>query len=107
MANKDEIRAAIFNNTQFKRETFNFLGQELELRQPSVGQISRLADDKNNNNRLIEIIIDSAYMPGTDEKVFTKADYESLLEVPSGEWIADFTTAWNKLAGSVKETEKN
>ncbi len=107
MATKDDIRTAIFSNTNFKREGFNFLGQDLELRQPTVGQIGRLADDKNNKNRLIQIIIDSAYLPGTDEKVFTVADYDSLLEVPGGDWISNFTTAWNKLAGSVAETEKN
>jgi hypothetical protein len=107
MATKDDIRAAIFSGSNFRREAFTFLGQSLELRQPTVGQITRLADDKNNKNRIIEIIIDSAYVPGTDDKVFSSADYDSLLEVPSGEWVTDFTAVWNKLAGNVKEAEKN
>lgn len=107
MAIKDDIRAAIFAGNNFRREAFNFLGQDLELRQPTVGQISKLADDKNNKNRILEIIIDSAYVPGTDDKVFSPADYDSLLEVPSGEWVTNFTDAWNKLAGNFKETEKN
>jgi hypothetical protein len=77
MATKDEIRAAIFSGNNFKRERFVFLGQELELKQPTVGQISKLADDKQNKNRLIEIIVDSAYLPGTDEKVFGPGDYDS------------------------------
>jgi hypothetical protein len=107
MANRDDIRAAIFSNTNFKRETFSFLGQDIELRQPTVGQIGKLADDKNDKNRLIQIIIDSGYVPGTDEKVFSAADYDSLLEIPGGDWIANFTNAWNALSGTIKETEKN
>ena len=69
MATKDEIRAAIFSRANFKKEVFNFLGQDVELRQPTVGQIGKLADDKNNQNRLIEIIIESAYVKSSNDEM--------------------------------------
>lgn len=107
---KDNIRTKIFSSNQFKSAEFLLFGERLELRQPSVGELLKLSKVDQNQDKLAvaQILIDYAYVPGSDEKVFSKADYDSIVNLPSGKWISDLIEAWGELAGGDEaKVEKN
>lgn len=112
MKNRDALRAAIFSAENKKAATRNIelFGQEVEIRQPTLGQIAKMskvsADDKVPP--IIRIMIEYTYVPGTDERVFEVADTEALASLPSGKWLNDFNKAMEELSGvNVKDAEKN
>lgn len=80
---RDELRNKIFSAeyTEVKKEYLTFNGVEIELRQPKV---SAFMEQREGENRefFARFLIDNAYIPYTDEKVFDVADRDSLLEMP-------------------------
>jgi hypothetical protein len=109
---KDQIRATIFadgNRIPAKREIMLF-GEKVEIRQPTLAQISRLSKQGDNDKvpPIVKIMIEYIYVPGTDDKVFDSADAEQLAGMPSGKWLSDMNTAIEELTGvDVKVAEKN
>lgn len=91
---RDELRAKIFAPKTLKREIVPFFGVEIELRQPTLGDILAVRETGATQSAIINILMDYAHIPGTDEKVFESGDAESLLAMP---WGADFTTLNNAL----------
>lgn len=80
---RDEIRASIFSSEYSvpKVERIDFNGVQIELRQPLV---KGFMDQQGGENRefFARFLIDNAYIPETDEKVFDVADRDVLLEMP-------------------------
>ncbi|KKN90085.1 hypothetical protein LCGC14_0231980 [marine sediment metagenome] len=107
---RDEIRAALFSSKQFKRKKVKILEQDVEIKQPSVGEltgIGKLDEDKDKNSVCL-LMIEYCYVPGTNEKIFTKEDYDGIMGFPSGDWVQTFNRAWMELAGiDWEEAEKN
>lgn len=104
------LRAAIFaaENTKPKSVLFKLFGNEVEIRQPTVGQITKIAERKNNVSVIVAVLIEYCYVPNTEEKVFEEADREQLLDMPTGQWLNDFNKAIEELTGvDVKAAEKN
>jgi hypothetical protein len=64
-----------------------FFGAQIELRQASFGDIIRMREGDDREAAVIHNLINYAYIPGTDEKVFEEGDAESFKEMPFG---ADF-----------------
>ena len=107
-SSRDAIRAAVFSSANFSREKIKMFGMEVEIRQPSVKEVIDLADAEANRERLTNLIINHTYVPGTEEKVFEKADFDSVLNMPSGDWMLNFQNAFARLSGTdVEEAEKN
>lgn len=91
---RDELRAKIFAPRTLKREIIPFFGVDIELRQPTLGDILAVRDSNEKQSAIISILMDYAHIPGTDEKVFESGDAETLMAMP---WGADFTTLNNAL----------
>ena len=80
---KAAIRAAILatENTKAASQTIKFFGAELEFRHPTAGDLIAMATRAGDLN-LVTFLIDYAYVPGTDEKVFTPEDADALKQLP-------------------------
>lgn len=108
MSNLDEIRKTIFAGKHFKTRIVPFFDTEIELRQPTVGQLLNNKLDEKENLAVAQILIMYAYVPGTDQKVFEQADYDSIKELPAGTWIGDIFQTFAELTGAKgAEAEKN
>lgn len=106
------VRAAIFDkeNRLPRSEPVTLFGQKLELRQPTLAQISKMGqvDPKDKTPGIVKIMIEHLYMPGSNEKVFDIADADMLASMPAGPWLDEVNSAMEKLSGvDVQEAEKN
>lgn len=82
---RDSIRNIIFSSSQARSVTCKFFGTEVEIRQPSLGEILQAEEASSKQGQAVAMIIKYCYIPGTDEKVFEDADQETLLNLPFGE----------------------
>ena len=106
----DEIRSAIFSSSNFKSTEIELFGKAVEVRQPSVGQLMSLTEEGSDTVRsaAVNAMIAFTYLPGTNQKIFTSADKDGLLNLPMGQWFIDFQTVWADLASiDVGEAEEN
>jgi len=82
----------------FKSETVEIDGVEFEVRQPSVEDRGKLMskagvtstrdlDDMDYASLQAYSVIYCTYVPGTDEKVFSEDDYETIKNCPAGSWV--------------------
>lgn len=111
MANpvRDNLRAAIFSGKNKSRNSvkINIFETEVEVRQPTLAQIVNLTKD-DGTSPIIKALIEYCYVPGTNDKVFENGDVDSLLGLPTGQWLTDLNEAITKLSGvDIKEAEKN
>jgi hypothetical protein len=83
-ATRDDIRSKIFSPKKLKSKVVNFFGTEIEIRQSRLSDIVSAAAKEDREGAVIDQLIDSAYIPGTDTKVFDDADRDSLLQLPFG-----------------------
>lgn len=93
---RDDIRSKIFGNQEFKREHVTFFGQKLELRQTTLKAILDVKED-GIQAAVIRTLVNQAYIPGTDTKVFEDGDAEALLNMPFGPDFAEVSNALEKL----------
>ena len=110
MTLREEIRNSILSNPKFKRVKFEFFGTEVEIKQPSLREISEIGSGGDSNeNVAVNLLLRYCYVPGTNEKVFDdKTDRAAVLELPFGEWFEDFNRKWASLTGiNLGEAEKN
>lgn len=93
---KDDIRSKIFSSDSKKpkSQVIEFFGSKIEIRQASLTEM--MDQGETGKNALVKSLISSAYIPGTDEKVFTPEDYDQLAALPYGD---DF----NRLLECLKE----
>ena len=100
---KDSLREKFFSPKNFKRKKIKLFDVSLEVRQPSVKQLNELwevKDDKGNaQNAAVRLIIEYAYLPGSDTKLFDESDYDGLMAMPYGDWVTEFQDAWLKVSG--------
>ena len=81
------IREAIFNNNRAKCRTkiIDFFGSQIELKQPTIGSIlTTRSEAESTQAYVIRCLLDLAFEPGTDKKVFESTDSDSLLSLPFG-----------------------
>jgi hypothetical protein len=107
---RNEIRAGIFDakNKAVKSKEITLFGQQVEVRQPTVGQVTKMAERKDKVAAIVAIMIEYCYVPETGEKVFEPSDKDALLDMPTGQWLTDLNAAIEELTGvNVKEAEKN
>ena len=96
---RDEIRAKLLGKTpEAESKMITLFGMDIELKQPTLEAILKSRDIGDNVSRAVDMIIEYAYVPGTDEHVFEPPDKEMILRWPFGkdlqvlnEAIADLT----------------
>ena len=109
---RKELRDAIFTHpkTKAERKSITFFEQKLELRQPTLkavlqSQIVGDPDDPHNldaqknatSESMVNMIIQHAYVPSTDELVFEESDREWLLNLPFGPDLANIAKVLNEM----------
>lgn len=112
---RDELRkVTIGAKREFEKKLFTFEGKSFEFRQPTIG-IRKKVRDKAMKNPLepmdtlefyIWCVIELTFVPGTDEKVFSEEDYDTLLESPSGGFMDVFAEECSYLMNVDTETKK-
>lgn len=109
MSTRDEIRKLVLADSNFKREVISlpFLGATIELKQFTTGDfINQMRNTERLN--LVNILIDHAYVPGTEERVFSMDDEVLLQQLPYNADVQRIADAINKLMSiTVDEAKKN
>jgi hypothetical protein len=103
---RNKLRAAIFDKTgTADTQEVEFFGQNLEIRQPPVGEVLDAADSQvagtpdSPKIALIKTLIRYCFVPGSGERVFEEADAENLMQLPWGPDFLRLQEAINKLTG--------
>ncbi len=105
-------RSAIFKNAKPKSKNIEFFGQTIELRQPSLADAlnaNNQADD-NQQKAIALMVVNYAFMPGTNDKIFSEADVNSIMEMPFGADMTRVIDAVNEMSditAEVKDQVKN
>jgi hypothetical protein len=91
---RGDVRANIFARKELRKKKIEFFGEEIELRQPQLGDIISARENDDRQAAVIETLIKYAFVPDTDEKVFEEGDADSFKTMPFG---ADFLRVNNAL----------
>jgi hypothetical protein len=101
---RNKLRAQITGSpkTRARSVIIEFMDGEIELHQPSLGSIldsnDKAKDEGGNEAATILSMIENAYVPGTDEKVFEAGDYDWFRELPFGAELQRVMKALTELA---------
>lgn len=106
-----DMKSRIFSakNKVRRSQVVEFFGEQIEIRQPSLTQMleNDAADLEDKKFRNAFVLINYAYKPGTDEKVFDVADIDSINDLPYGKDFERVMEAYQLVTGTVKVEEKN
>jgi hypothetical protein len=108
MSMRDSVRAAIFNSpmNQQKSEAIEFMGAQVEVRQPLVEDI--MAASKEEDGGVVMMLVRYTFVPGTNERVFDAEDAEALLKMPFGRDMSRFLEVVKNMTDiDLKVQEKN
>jgi hypothetical protein len=102
---RDRIRAGIANSERAKTRSkvIDFFGQSIEIRQPTLGFIIDRRVNVNEDGTeeqqtsSVTMLIENAYVPGTDELVFGLGDTDWLKQLPFGDDIQRLITTITEL----------
>ncbi len=97
---RDKLRATLLGDAALPEfELITIFGGEIELRQPSWGAMMAARAVEDDEQRAIGMVIEYAYVPGTNERVFEEGDKEKILQWPFGSAIMDLQMAIARLTG--------
>lgn len=97
---RDDIRAALIGSTPpVEKRTITIFGIVLELHQPLFGAIMSAREIDDPAKRAAYMIIEYAFVPGTNQKVFEPTDVEFILRWPFGDDLLTLQNAIADLAG--------
>jgi hypothetical protein len=85
---REELRRKIFASKKPKSQKVTFRGEEIEVRQPSVRLVMQMTSEEDKGVQAVMMLINYAFIPGTDVKVFDPEDVDALIEMP---WDEDWT----------------
>lgn len=86
---RDQIRARVFSGANKpKKKVIDFFGSQIELRQPTLSQVLDAQANDDREAAVIDMLINRAYVPNTEESVFEETDAESLKALPfTGDFV--------------------
>jgi hypothetical protein len=96
---RDALRAKLLGKHKSKTKIVKLFGQEVEIRQPTLNSILSSQQTEDIRIRTVDMIIQYAYVPGTDELVFEKTDRDVILGWPFGEDIVELQNAIAEMTG--------
>lgn len=102
---RSALRQALLASKPLRREKVTLFGTEVELVQQTLGEVLSI-DTSDTKNSVVEVLIRTCYVPGTNEKVFDESDRDELLNWPVDSWLPDVTKAIEKLSGATPEEVK-
>ena len=106
----EETRTALLNGYIRKNKLFTTAdGISIEVRQPTVGQRSRMlaaggingkSQDLNNIGAMqVAAVIECCYHPGTGKKIFEWTDEEVIKNLPTTSWFDEVATLAMNMMG--------
>ena len=97
---RDQLRKALLGTApKPESKIIEMFGVDLELRQPSLGSIMKARDETDQVTRAVDMIIEYAYVPGTDEHVFEFTDRDVIKNWPFGKDLTRLNAAIAELTG--------
>jgi hypothetical protein len=106
-----DLRATIFSsaNKKPKSKLVQFYGVEIEVRQASLSKVLELVRGADQQSvGWLNILLNYAYVPGTNEPVFDEANVDEIMSLPYGPDMAALTDAFTSLTTlDVAAAEKN
>ncbi len=97
---RDEMRGRLLGSeTKPQSEMITLFGVEVELRQPTFASMLDLREIADTKTRTIEMIVQYAFVPDTDEHVFEDTDRDIILGWPFGEDVLEVQNAIARLSG--------
>ena len=97
---KGEIRnRLVTGNIKADRKNITLFGVSLDIVQPPLKAVMRMRDELDQAERSAQMIINFAYVPGTDERAFEDADIEAVLNWPWSPDVTDLNSAITELTG--------
>jgi len=97
---RDQLRAALISNTpEAESIAVTLFGVEIDLRQPSLASIMKAREQGDAATRAVDMIIEYAYVPGTDEHIFEDTDRDRILKWPFGKDLTVLNKAVADLTG--------
>lgn len=103
---RNDIRGSILAAVKGPTKVVTFNGVEIEFRHLTIDQLTEI--NSKEGNRLVNMIIATAYIPGTDELVFEAGDAETLKNLKWSPTITQLQEFFGTMyAGDVEGAEKN
>lgn len=115
MSTKDIRNALIGSKPEFKSEEVEVGGKKIEVRQLTVGDRNGLIEKCKGDNGVdglklqVYAVIMTAHDPETGDKIFSPADYDTLVAQPSGGFVDTISNVAFRVLGisGEEDTEKN
>lgn len=112
MSARDKLRSKTVGKAKaFRTETVTVDGEQIEVRQLSVRDRLDVYNRSSKNGVLdplqfqIWAVIATCFVPGTKERLFEDADYDSLIDQPTGSFVDQLSeAAINMLNAEAKPT---
>lgn len=106
---RQELRDALIGSTpKGKSKVIEVFGVEIELKQPNLAAIMKARETGDTAQRAAEMIIEFAFVPGTNTHVFEDTDRDRILLWPFGEDLTRLNSAIAELTGvNVVEAEED
>ncbi len=104
---RNTLRTKLLSSRKLRTETLHVWGVDIEFRQPSLGDILNIRDEENQKERVSQMLIQYAFVPGTDEKIFEPGDKEAILAWPFDQDIIKIQEAITALTGIDIEGAEN
>lgn len=95
--NRDAIRSAIFG-AKPDIKIIDFFGNQIELRQPTLGATMEMRRS-TDEDATVRMLVQYAFVPGSDDHVFEEADADQIKEIPFGPDMQRLSQAVNELVG--------
>ncbi len=97
---RDELRKALLGTApKAESKIIKMFGVDLEIRQPSLGSIMAAREENDQAIRAVDMIIEYAYVPGTDDHVFEMTDRDVIKNWPFGKDLTRLNAAIAELTG--------
>ncbi len=97
---RDEIRSKLLGNeVKPEFELITVFDTEIELRQPTFRDLMKVREIADTATRSVEMIVQYAFVPGTDERIFEAGDRETILNWPFGADLVKVNTSIANLTG--------
>lgn len=107
---RNKLREKIFSSSAKQTEIIDFMGEQVELHQPTIGEIADLEQksrDETRRETISSSLIQYCFVPGTNERVFKMEDKELIINLPATV-LTEFNKAFAKLTNvDLEEVEKN
>jgi hypothetical protein len=103
---RDTVRAKVFSEKSTVTKVTLDEGLVIEVRDGKVGDMIDAVSVEDVKHRMARLLINCCFIPGTEEKVFEEADFDTLMELPFGGTYQKVTDAINSRMDLKTRTEE-